>query len=59
MATKRQKLHKQLTLTEHNERWFIKSAGRLSMLNHIYKRELGLPKNYRLKAIKKERAHGN
>ncbi len=50
MATRRQKLHKQLTLTEHNERWFNRSAGRL---NHLSKRELGLPRNYRLKAISK------
>ena len=50
MATKRQKLHKELTRTEHNERWFYKSADRL---NHISKRELGLPRNYRLRAIRK------
>lgn len=47
MATKRQKLHKQLTRTEHNKRWFWVSAGRL---NHLSKRELGLPRNYRLKS---------
>lgn len=50
MATKRQKLHKQLTRTEHNERWFWASAGRL---NRLSKRELGLPRNYRLRAIRK------
>lgn len=53
MATKRQKLHKELTRTEHNERWFYKSADRIDRLNHLSKRELGLPRNYRLKAIRK------
>lgn len=49
---KRRKLHKQLTRTEHNERWFWASAGRL---NHLSKRELGLLRNYRLKAIRKSK----
>lgn len=52
MATKRQKLHKELTRTEHNERWFWARAGRL---NRLSKRELGLPRNYRLRAIRKSK----
>lgn len=50
MATKRQKHHKILVRNEHNIRWFDKSVG---ILNHLAKRDLGLPRNYRLKAISK------
>jgi hypothetical protein len=45
MATKRQKQHKHLVYTEQGRRWFNKSAGRLSKLHHLFKRELGLPSN--------------
>ena len=50
MATRRQKLHKQLTRTEHIDRWFNRLTSRL---NRLSKRELGLPRNYRLRAIRK------
>lgn len=53
MATKRQKQHKYLVYIEQDRRWFNKSAGRLSILHHLVKRELGLPRNYRLRAIRK------
>lgn len=53
MATKRQREHKERTWAKHNERWFYKSANRIDRLNHISKCSLGLPRNYRLKAIRK------
>lgn len=57
MATKRQKQHKQLVYTEQGRRWFNKSAGRRSRLHHLFKRELGLPRNYRLRAIRKSKGY--
>ena len=50
MATKRQKQHKYLVRTEHIDRWFNSLTGRP---NRLSKRELGLPRNYRLRAIRK------
>lgn len=57
MATKRQKQHKQLVYTEQNRRWFNKSVGRRSRLHHLLKRELGLPRTYRLRAIRKSKGY--
>lgn len=57
MATRRQREHKQLVYTEQGRRWFNKSAGRLSKLHRSFKRELGLPRNYRLRAIRKSKGY--
>lgn len=57
MATKRQEQHKSLVYTEQNRRWFNKSVGRWSRLHYLVKRELGLPRKYRLRAIRKSKGY--
>lgn len=57
MATKRQEQHKSLVYTEQNRRWFNKSVGRWSRLHYLVKRELGLPRTYRLRAIRKSKGY--
>lgn len=52
MATKRQKQHKILVHTEHTERWFAQGC---SDLNRYCKRHYNLPRNYRLRTIRKSK----
>ena len=54
MATKRQKQHKIMTHNEHTERWFNQGC---SDLNHYCKHHYDMARNYRFRAIKKERAY--
>lgn len=52
MATKRQKQHKIMVHNEHTERWFAQGC---SDLNRYCKRHYNLPRNYRLRAIRKSK----